>query len=140
MAITNLSPYINLNGTASQAIALYERVLGATTLNVARAGDVPGTNVPPSQSDRVVHSALRVGNSNLMLSDSAPDQPVSMAGNMHVSLDFNDVDDMTRKFSALAEDGAVTVPLQDTFWGAKFGMLTDRFGVRWIFNCAATRP
>jgi PhnB protein len=140
MAIKNLSPYINFNGTAGQAIALYERVLGATTLNVARAGDIPGTNTPPSQRDRVVHAALRVGSSQLMLSDTATDQPVSTTGNVHVSLDFNDVDEMTGKFSALAEQGAVTVPLQDTFWGAKFGMLTDRFGVHWMFNCAAPRP
>jgi PhnB protein len=138
MAIKSLNPYINFNGTAMQAIALYERVLGATTLNVARAGDVPGMNVPADQRERVMHGVLRVGASQLMVSDAPPAQPVSMAGNVHVSLDFEDIDEMARKFTSLADGRAVTVPLRDTFWGATFGMLTDRFGVRWMFNCAAS--
>ena len=54
--------------------------------------------------------------------------------NTHVSLDFDDVADMERKFDALAAGGTVTVALHDTFWGARFGMLTDAFGIRWMFN------
>jgi PhnB protein len=61
---------------------------------------------------------------------------VAAGGNVHVSLDVTDVEEMTQKFTALGEGGSITVPLQDTFWGAKFGMLTDAFGVRWMFNCA----
>lgn len=57
-------------------------------------------------------------------------------GNVHVSLDWTDLADMMQRFTELAEGGKVTVPIQDTFWGAKFGMLTVRFGVRWMFNCA----
>jgi PhnB protein len=54
---------------------------------------------------------------------------------MHVTLDFDDAADMARKFDALAAGGKITLPLQDTFWGAKFGMLTDAHGVSWMFNC-----
>jgi PhnB protein len=134
MAIKSLSPYINFNGAAAQAIALYERVLGAKRVNVTRAGDVPGMNVPADQKDRILHGILTLGGAQLMLSDATTNVPTE--GNVHVSLDFTDVADMTQKFTALAEGGSVTVPLQDTFWGAKFGMLTDPFGVRWMFNCA----
>ena len=134
MTIKNLSPYITLNGTAGEAIALYERVLGATTITIARAGDVPGSNVPPERRNRVAHSALDIGGSQLMLSDAADDTD-STAGNVHVALDFTDVNDLTRAFHGLAEAGTIMVPVQDTFWGAKFGMLTDRFGVRWLLNC-----
>ena len=139
MAIKSLNPYINFNGTAAEAIALYERVLGATTLSVARAGDVPGANVPPGQRDRVLHAALRVGGAQLMVSDGTPGQPVSMAAKVHVALDFTDLDEMTRKFTGLAEGGTVTVSLQNTFWGAKFGMLTDPCGVRWMFSWEAAK-
>ena len=69
-----------------------------------------------------------------MLSDSASGARPAGGSNVHVALDFTDLPDMTRRFTALAEKGKVTVPLQDTFWGAKFGMLTDRFGVQWMFN------
>jgi len=70
-----------------------------------------------------------------MLSDGMPGVPVAKDSNTHVSLDFDDPADMTAKFAALAAGGKVTMPLQDTFWGAKFGMLTDAFGIKWMFNC-----
>ena len=50
------------------------------------------------------------------------------------NLDFDDIADMTKKFDALARNGTVTLPLHHTFWGARFGMLTDAYGVRWMFN------
>ena len=59
---------------------------------------------------------------------------------IQVCLDFDDVADMTGRFEALASGGKVTMPLQDTFWGARFGMLTDAFGVNWMFNCRAKKP
>ena len=134
MSIKNLSPYITLDGTASDAIALYERVFGATKLNVTRAADVAGADVSPDQQNRVIHGALRIGQSVLMVSDAASASE-ARAGNVQVALDFADIAHLTRTFAALAEDGEVTLPVQDTFWGAKFGMLTDRFGVRWLLNC-----
>jgi PhnB protein len=130
-----LSPYINFNGTAAEAIALYERVLGADRVSVTRAGDVPGTTVGEDQRNRIVHGVLRLGGTQLMVSDATSSSP--SGGNVHVALDFADVDEMTRCFTALSEEGTVTVPLQNTFWGARFGMLTDRFGVRWMFNSSS---
>ena len=133
MAIKSLSPYIMLNGTAAAAIALYERLLGARVLNVVRAGDVPDPSLSAQGPDRIVHATLSLGGV-LMLSDQSGEPAQS---NVQVSLDFDDVNDMTQKFTALAEGGQVSLPLQRTFWGATFGMLTDVYGVRWMFNCAA---
>jgi PhnB protein len=138
MPINHLNPYINFNGTAASAIALYEQVLGAQRVNIARAGDVPGTNVPADQRARILHGVLTVGGTPLMVSDATA--PISAGANIHVSLNFTDPSEMTQRFAALSEGGAVTVAPQDTFWGAKFGMLIDRFGVRWMFNCEAVRP
>ena len=70
-----------------------------------------------------------------MLSDTMPDMPVTTKGNVQIALHFTDVTDMAKKFDALAAGGTVTMALQDTFWGARFGMLTDAFGVQWMFNC-----
>jgi PhnB protein len=69
-----------------------------------------------------------------MLSDSVPGNGVKPGGNGQVSLQFTDPAEMARRFDALAAGGTITMPLQDTFWG-KFGMLTDAFGVDWMFNC-----
>ena len=82
-----------------------------------------------------MHAHLRIGEGEIMMSDSQPGMPVTTESNVQVALHFDDVADMSRKFEALAADGKVTMPLQDTFWGARFGMLTDAFGVRWMFNC-----
>jgi PhnB protein len=139
MSIKQLNPYLNFEGTAAKAIKLYESALGAKAENVMRFGDMPsGAGAPaPSaeQKDRVMHARLKIGQGVLMLSDTQPGMELPEGGNMHVSLDFDDVKEMNQRFEALAKDGKVTMPLQDTFWGARFGMLTDAFGIRWMFNC-----
>lgn len=135
MAIRQLNPYLNFNGNADQAIQLYQRALGAKVDNVMRFGDAAQMPVAPADKNRVMHAVLQLGAGTLMLSDTMPDQPTVMGSNVYVTLDFDDVGDMTQKFDALAAGGKVTMPLSDTFWGAKFGMLTDAFGVNWMFNC-----
>jgi PhnB protein len=135
MAIRQLNPYLNFDGTAAKAVALYEKALGAKTENIQRFGDVPGMPVAPENKDRVMHALLRLGAGTIMLSDGQPGVPVTAGNNAHVTLDFDDAVDMGHKFEALAAGGKITMPLQDTFWGARFGMLTDAFGINWMFNC-----
>lgn len=135
MSIKQLNPYLNFNGTAEQAIKLYERALGAKTEGLQRFGDIPGAKVNPEHKNRVMHARLDIGGGMLMVSDTQPGMPFTPEGNVHVCLDFDDPADLTKKFEALAAGGKVTMPVQDTFWGAKFGMLTDAYGVQWMFNC-----
>ena len=139
MAIKSLNPYLNFAGAAAQAIKLYEIALGAKVEQLSRYGDTPGMDIAPEHKQRVMHALLRLGEGTLMISDAPPGMPVPNQSNAHVALHFDDVQELTRKFEALAADGQVTMPLQDTFWGAKFGMLTDAYGIRWMFNCE-TKP
>lgn len=135
MAIKQLNPYLNFNGNADQAIKLYESALGATSDNVMRFGDVPEMDVKPELKGRIMHARLHVGGGVFMVSDTPFDRPATVGNNAHVCLDFDDAADMKTRFEALSKGGKVTMPLQDTFWGATFGMLTDAFGVSWMFNC-----
>ena len=135
MAVKSLNPYLNFNGTAEKAIKLYESALGAKASNVMRYGDSPDSKFGPEHKNRVMHAHLEIGGGKIMLSDSMPNAPVPSDSNVHVTLDFDDPADMARKFEALSSGGKVTMPLQDTFWGAKFGMLTDALGIHWMFNC-----
>lgn len=135
MAITTVNPYLFFNGDAAEAIAFYESALGAKSNGVMRWGDVPGMEVPPEHRDRVMHSELPIGGGLVMISDGGPGEPVPFGRNVRITLGFSDVAEMTRRFEAMAEGGEVTMPLDKTFWGATFGMLTDRFGVAWMFNC-----
>jgi PhnB protein len=70
-----------------------------------------------------------------MLSDSFPGNEVKAGTNVHLSLHFEDTGKTESVFNRLAQDGKVTMPLEETFWAARFGMLTDKFGINWMFNC-----
>jgi PhnB protein len=135
MAIQQLNPYLNFDGTAEKAIALYERALGAKTEGLQRFGDVPGQAPAPATAQRVMHALLRIGEGTVMISDTPPGMPLALGSNVHVCLDYDDPAEMAQRFDALAAGGEISMPLQDTFWGARFGMLTDAYGIRWMFNC-----
>ncbi len=136
MAIKQLNPYLNFNGTADKAIQLYQRALDAKVDSIMRFGDA-AANMPiePADKNRVMHARLQVGGGMFMISDTMPNTPVSSGGNVHITLDFDNADDMSKKFDALSAGGKVTRPLQNTFWGARFDMLTDAYGINWMFNC-----
>ena len=93
---------------------------------------VPG---PPGSENRVIHARLHKGSAVLMASDSQPGMPVSAGNNVHINVDCESVEEIERVFKAFSQDATVTMPLADQFWGAKFGMLTDKFGMNWMFNC-----
>ena len=139
MSIKTLNPYLNYNGDAAQAIALYERALGAKVEMIQHLGDMPaGTGAPPvaeADKKRVMHARLRIGGGLVMISDCPPGVTVPSGGNAFVMLDVDDVGDLERKFDALSAGGTVTMKPNDTVWGARFGMLKDAYGVQWMMNC-----
>jgi PhnB protein len=139
MSIKSASPYLSFNGDAAKAIKLYQQALGAKTEAVMPFSEAQGMDIAPEHKNRVMHASLRIDDAVIMMSDTMPDQPVAAGGNVQVSLTCDDVADMTTKFDALAAGGKVTMPLQDVFWGAKFGMLTDAFGIHWMFNCVTKK-
>jgi PhnB protein len=135
MAIKKLNPYLQFDGRAEEALKLYERALGGKIESLLRFGEVEGPQVPASHKGRVMHSVLAIGGERIMVSDTPPSLPVPTGSGVSVMLDIDDPADLAHKFEALSTGGKITMPLHETFWGAKFGMLTDAFGVRWLFNC-----
>lgn len=133
--MNQLNPYLLFNGDAAKAIELYEKTLGAKTDGVMRYGDGPGCDeMPEKDKNLVMHAMLHVGGGIIMVSDAMPGQPVTVGNSVQVVLDFDDKEEMVGKFNALAATGKIRMPLEDTFWGAHFGMLTDAVGVSWMFN------
>jgi PhnB protein len=90
--------------------------------------------MPADQKSQVMHVALPIGDSVLMGSDS-PMGPVERGNAYSVAIGSKDISETEKIFNGLAEGGEITMPLQKTFWGATFGMLTDKFGVAWMINC-----
>ena len=81
-----------------------------------------------------MHASLNIGGNLLMGSDAPPDRHEQMKG-FTVTLGFNDPSEAERVFHALSENGTVQMPIQKTFWAARFGMLVDQFGTPWMINC-----
>lgn len=139
MSIQAATPYFMFNGKTAQAVALYQRALGAKVETMQRFGDVDGS-CPDALKDRVMHAALRVGSALLMMSDGpSPDAAPPDGGNVNVALDFNDAEAGRRAFDALAASGTVIQPLIDAPWGGLFGVVRDELGIPWMFNCT-TKP
>jgi PhnB protein len=130
-----VNPYLNFNGNCKEAFAFYEKVLGAKTEMMQTHGESPmADKVPPNWKDAVIHARLRIGDAILMASDYPPDSYHKPEG-FYVSLQVDKPADAERIFNALAENGSVHMPVQETFWAARFGMLADRFGTPWMVNC-----
>lgn len=136
MPIKTITPYLFFNGTAQEAIGLYERALGAKLEVLQRYDELPeeGNPCPPAERKRVMHAQLRVGSHALMISDRATDKPRSATSNVHVALDFDGAAEQRSAFDALAEGGEVVMPLHEAFWGDLFAVVRDRFDIQWMLT------
>lgn len=131
-----LNPCINLSfdGQCEAAFRLYERCLNGKIAFMLTWGDSPvARDAPPEWSNKVFHATLLVGDTRLQGSDPAPGSYEPPRG-FEITLNPAESDAL-RLFSELAEGGTIRMPLQETFWAARFGVLTDRFGITWVINC-----
>ncbi|WP_222165051.1 VOC family protein [Edaphocola aurantiacus] len=127
-------PYLNFKGTAKAAFDFYAKALNGEILFAQTFGESP-MEVTEENRDKIMHATLKAGNLTIMASDVIDDKfPVIEGTNVSLSMNFTKVEDIDRVFAAMSEGSNITMPLQDTFWGAKFGMLTDAFGINWMFN------
>lgn len=124
--------YLFFDGNAREAMTFYKDCLGGD-LQVMSYADAPG-NHPPEAKDRVMHACLSNGSHILMASDMPPGATFKQGENFSISLSCDSQQEVDKLFGALGKNGKVTMALHDAFWGAYFGMLTDRFGVSWMFN------
>lgn len=130
-----INPYLNFNGTCEAAFKFYEKCLGGKILGIETfAGAGMADFVPPEWHDKVMHTTLLVGDELLMGSDAPPGRFEEAKG-MSVSINVDTPEEADRIFNALAENGTVTMPIAETGWAARFGMLVDRFGIPWMVNC-----
>lgn len=127
------SLYLTFNGNAETAINYYRDHLGAEIISMQRFGEAP---MPVAESDKqkVLHAIVNLQGFTIMVSDAPAGQEVQFGNNFSIALDFPDEGALNQAFQALSDGGKVTMPVQDTFWNAVFGMCCDQFGVNWMFN------
>ncbi len=135
-----LDCHLVFNGQCEAAFRFYERCLGGKIVTMLpHAGTPAEAHVPPEWGPKIMHAALRVGDAIVMGADAPPAHYEKPQG-FSVAIQLTDQADAERIFKALAEGGSVRMPLQQTFWATRFGMLVDQFGISWMINCGQTSP
>jgi PhnB protein len=127
-----LTPYLVMDGNAEEAIQFYEKALGAKVLFKQTFGEMPDNPEFPTPADvkeRVGHAMLKVGETDLMFSDTFPGQPHQLGNQVTICISTNDVEKSKQIFEALQQGGQVSMQLQETHFSPAYGSVTDKFGV-----------
>ena len=128
-----IETYIFFTDQCAAAMKFYEKALGGKIEAMMKYGDAPpGPHNTPDMANKVIHARVAVGDAVLMASDG-PEAEIRKG--FAVALQVETVAEADRYFAALAEGGTVTMPIGETFFSKRFGMLTDKFGMNWMFNC-----
>jgi PhnB protein len=126
---------LQFNGQCEEAFRHYERCLEATITFMMTWADSPAAaEVSAEWGPKIYHATLKVGNTAILASDQPADRYQQPTG-FDIILQIPDPADAERVFNALADGGVVGMPLQETFWARRFGVLHDRFRMRWVVNC-----
>jgi PhnB protein len=135
-----MTPYLSFNGQCEEAFRFYERCLGAKVGAIFRYAGTPLVNeVPADWQDKVMHASLTLGEQTLMGGDVAPARYEQPRG-ISLSLQIKSTSEAERVFGELSRRGTITMPLEETFWAARFGVVVDRFGIPWLINCEGSEP
>jgi PhnB protein len=138
-----VQPHLSFEGRCEEAVEFYRKAVGAEVTFMARFKDIPGPHapgtIPPGGENKIMHTSFRIGNSILMASDGSCTGKEGFRG-IQLAIQVKDVTTADRVFIGLSEGGQVKMPLMQTFWSPRFGMLTDKFGVEWMVNVDTGPP
>ena len=133
-----LNPYLDFNGRCEEAVEFYKSALGAEVMSLHRFKDSPDPNMcSQGTTDKIMHVGMRIGDNMVLASDGggSHDGQLNFQGFL-LSLNVSNEAEAERVFAALSDGGKVTMPLTKTFFSPAFGMVADRFGVKWMVHVA----
>ncbi|MEI5992726.1 hypothetical protein A5880_000248 [Enterococcus sp. 4G2_DIV0659] len=138
-----LEVYLNFKNEATEAIAFYERVFDVTCKDKMRFVDAPqdpNHPIPEEWNELIMNASMTIEGVPVMFSDVPDGMGMTFIEGNNVSLVINTTDEIKidRLFASLSEGGKITMPLGETFWSKKYGMLVDKFGINWMFNLDAS--
>ena len=129
-------PYLTFEGQAAEALDFYTKALGGQVLykQTFRESEL-GPQMPEAWKDKIMHAAFEAGGLQLMMSDTADSETKVQSGDqVALALNLSSEQEVQQVFELLSVGGTVDMALETTDWGAKFGMLTDKFGIKWMLN------
>jgi len=130
---TSVNPYLSFAGKCEEAMNFYKEALDGE-LELMRFEGSP-VEVSDENKNKILHATLKFGDAVIMGSDNTMSDNFQMGNSFSVSLNEYDLEKAKKYFNTLSEGGFVMMPFEKTFWGAMFGMFTDKFGVSWMINC-----
>lgn len=134
----SINPYLNFPGNTEEAFNFYKKVFGGEFFGeINRFKDTPDADkISKSDQEKVMHIALPIGSNLLMATDALPSMGfnVTFGNNFYLSIEADSKEEADRLFNALSEGGKKEMSMADQFWGAYFGMLTDKFKINWMIN------
>lgn len=134
--MATINTYLNFNGNTEEAFNFYKAAFGGEFAVIMRFGDTPGCEeMPETDKNKIMHIALPIGG-NMLMGTDVPETMEQVKNGTSMSISVNtDSEQQTRDlFAKLSEGGKVQMPLDDMFWGALYGMFTDKFGIQWMIN------
>jgi PhnB protein len=139
--MTAVNPYLIFNGNCEEAFLFYQSVFGGEFPYIGKFKDMPADEnggcgeIAEEDANRIMHVSLPIGNTILMGSDSNKQSgDVAFGGNFSISINVESTAEADRIFNGLSAGGNAFMPMSKTFWGAYFGMFTDKFGIGWMVN------
>ncbi|MGH8146457.1 MAG: VOC family protein [Rhodanobacteraceae bacterium] len=133
-----INSYLFFKNDAAEAFDFYARCLGGKVTMKVKMGEMPGMEeLSAEERSLIAHVRLAVGDAVLMGSDwcGPTKEPYPGIHGNAVSISVETPDEAERVFKALSEGGKVGMPISETSWALRFGMLTDRYGAKWMVNC-----
>ena len=134
--MATINTYLNFNGNTEEVFNFYKAAFGGEFAVVMRFGDTPGCEeMPATDKNKIMHIALPIGG-NMLMGTDVPETMEQVKNGTSVSISVNtDSEQQTRNlFEKLSAGGDVKMPLDNMFWGALYGMFTDKFGIQWMLN------
>jgi PhnB protein len=136
--MSTINPYLNFSGNTEEAFDFYKTVFGGDYLAVQRFKDFPeGHKLPPEDQNKIMHISLPISNGYLLMGTDTLEsmgQTTTVGNNFYISVQVESKKEADRIFNELSAGGKIEMHLQDTFWGAYFGMFADKFGIQWMIN------
>jgi PhnB protein len=139
--MTKVNAYLNFNGNCEEAFSFYKSAFGGEFLYIGRYKDVPPTDRQIFQTEndeKIMHLTLSIGKETILMGCDSPQadgQGIIFGNNISLSINMDNKEEADRIFNELSVGGQVKMAMSQTFWGAYFGVLTDRFGINWLINC-----
>ena len=136
--MVTINPYLNFPGNTEEAFNFYQSVFGGDFLMLQRFKDTPGVGkMSDNEKEKLMHVSLPVGRGNILMGTDVLESQgfkLNFGNNIQLSIETESKEEADRIFKGLSEGGKVTMPQENTFWGAYFGMLKDKYGIQWMVS------